>query len=80
MGRVKYMIPAISPPFKRMPPLKGVEALTMDTTFIYFHINWALDLPFCATEHINVKESVAIFLAVFRWCNNFLNKKVIIYS
>ena len=46
----------------------------------YFYINWALDLPVCATEHINVKEFVAIFLAVFRWCNNFLNKKVIIYS
>ena len=46
----------------------------------HFYINWALDLPVCATEHINVEEFVAIFLAVFRWCHNFWNKKVIVYS
>lgn len=46
----------------------------------YFYVNWALDLPDCASEQINVKEFVAIFLAVFRSSNNFLYKKVVIYS
>lgn len=46
----------------------------------YFYVNWALDLPDCASEQINVKEFVVFFLAVFRSSNNFLNKKVVIYS
>lgn len=46
----------------------------------YFYVNWALDLPDCASEQIHVKEFVAIFLAVFRSSNNFLYKKVVIYS
>lgn len=48
----------------------------MDTFFFY----WALDLPDFASEYINVKYFVVIFQAVFRWCNNFLNKKMIMYS
>lgn len=62
---------------KLTPLLKEVEVITMETIF---YVNWALDLPDCASEQINVKEFVAIFLAVFRSSNNFLYKKVVIYS
>lgn len=48
--------------------------------WILFYVYWALDLPDFASEYINVKYFVVIFQALFRWCNNFLNKKMIMYS
>lgn len=46
----------------------------------YFHVNWALDLPYVVGEHINVKEFLCMFLAVCRWGSFWKDKRVIIYS
>jgi hypothetical protein len=46
----------------------------------YFYVNWNLDLPVLAEEHINVKETVTIVLALPRWVEPLRDKKVMIYT
>ncbi|XP_033762030.1 uncharacterized protein LOC117343680 [Pecten maximus] len=46
----------------------------------YFYVNWQLDLPPLAQEHINVKEFLAIYFAFCRWGPTLCNKHVIVYS
>ena len=47
-----------------------------DTEWMYVH--WASDLPLVEEEHINVKESLIILLAVRRWSPTWVNCSVIV--
>ena len=49
-----------------------------DTEWMYVH--WASDLPQVEKEHINVKESLIILLAVHCWAPKWINCSVIVYS
>lgn len=46
----------------------------------YMYTNWKLDMPPICDQHINIKELVAIFLAVCRWREHFRDHKVVIYT
>lgn len=46
----------------------------------FFYINWALDMPDVAPLHINLKETVIIVLAIFKWAYLLKNRRVIIYT
>lgn len=46
----------------------------------YFYVNWNADLPQIRNEHINVKETIAIVLALERWASCLANKRVILYT
>ncbi|KAJ8311870.1 hypothetical protein KUTeg_010579 [Tegillarca granosa] len=46
----------------------------------FFYTNWMLDFPAMVMQHINVKELVAIILAVIRWCISFRDKCLVIYT
>ncbi|XP_069131661.1 LOW QUALITY PROTEIN: uncharacterized protein [Argopecten irradians] len=46
----------------------------------YYYVNWELDMPPIYREHINIKEPVAIYLAICRWCHLLKNQHVVIYT
>ena len=46
----------------------------------FLYINWALDMPDVAPLHINLKETIIIVIAIFRWVSLLQNKRVIIYT
>ena len=43
----------------------------------YCYINWVIDMPQFALEHINIKELLIIFLAICRWGSVFQNRHVL---
>lgn len=46
----------------------------------FLYINWAVDMPEVAPLHINLKETIIIVVAIFRWASLLQNKKVIVYT
>ena len=44
----------------------------------YFYVNWTTDLPEMTEQHINVKETMAIVLALKRWAPLLSDKRVIV--
>lgn len=46
----------------------------------FFYINWKLDLPAVADFHINLKETITLILAIFRWHRKLQDKQVIIHT
>lgn len=46
----------------------------------FFYINWTLDMPDVAPLHINLKETIIIVIAIFKWASFLENKRVIIYT
>lgn len=46
----------------------------------WLYVNWEVDSPHLATEHINVKETLAIALAVKRWAPLWAGCSVVIHS
>jgi len=48
--------------------------------FDWAHVDWSIDIPGLAPEHINVKETMAVILAIYRWAPLLQNAKVIVYT
>ena len=46
----------------------------------WFYLNWDVDWPQISNMHINVKEAMAVYLAVYRWAPLWRNKRIIIQS
>ena len=46
----------------------------------WFYVNWCIDFPGMAPEHINVKELCTIILAARRWAHLWSNKHIVIYT
>ena len=46
----------------------------------WFYLNWDVDWPQISKMHINVKEAMAVYLAVYRWAPLWRNKRIIIQS
>lgn len=46
----------------------------------WFYLNWDVDWPQISNMHINVKEAMAVYLAVYRWAPLWINKRIIIQS
>lgn len=44
------------------------------------YFDWEYDLPRMLMKHINVKETVPIIAAAYRWAPKWRNKKVIVYT
>jgi len=44
------------------------------------YIDWALDMPFMYHEHINIKETIAVIAAVYRWAPSWAHCKVTIHT
>ena len=46
----------------------------------WYYVNWAQDVPEATTAHINVKETLAIGLAVQKWAPMWANCSVVIHT
>ena len=46
----------------------------------WFYVNWQVDLPSIAMQHINVKELCTIVIGARRWANLWANKHIVIFS
>ena len=46
----------------------------------WFYFNWDVDWPQISNMHINVKEVMAVYLAVYRWAPLWRNKRIFIQS
>jgi len=44
------------------------------------YIDWDLDAPALSAEHINVKETMAVILAIYRWAPCLQNSKVTVFT
>lgn len=44
------------------------------------YVDWKNDLPHMQSKHINVKETIAIIAAAYRWAPTWTNKHVIVYT
>jgi hypothetical protein len=42
----------------------------------WFYVNWRIDMPDIAEEHINVKELCVVLLAARKWCYLWRNKLI----
>ena len=42
----------------------------------WFYVNWSIDMPDVAEEHINVKELCVVLLAARKWCYKWSNKVI----
>ena len=45
----------------------------------WFYVNWQIDLPSYANEHINVKELCTVLIAAKRWAKDWVNRHVVIH-
>ena len=52
----------------------------MVTEYDWASVNWPIDMPEIADQHINVKETMAIVTAVRRWALHWANCKVVIHT
>jgi len=48
--------------------------------FDWYYIDWQLDTPKLAAEHINIKETMAVVVAILRWAPMLQNSCVTIYT
>ena len=46
----------------------------------WFYVNWELDYPDLAQEHINILELMTIIVAVKRWAHVFANKHIVVFT
>ncbi len=44
------------------------------------YLDWELDCPALLQEHINVKETVAVIAAIYRWAPTWTNSRVVIHT
>lgn len=52
--------------------------IVSDSDWAYFE--WDKDLPQWSSKHINVKETLAIILAAYRWAPQWENKSIIVFT
>ena len=52
----------------------------MITSEDWGYVNWRIDMPSIARSHINVKETMAVILAIYRWAPSWQGRYVIIYA
>jgi len=48
--------------------------------FDWAYVDWPLDVPALSKEHINVKETMAVILAIYRWAPQLCNSQVHVYT
>ena len=46
----------------------------------WFYVNWEVDLPSYSSEHINIKELLAIVIAARRWAHAWTNQRIVVYT
>ena len=44
------------------------------------YINWKLDMPSVSSTHINVKETMAVILAIYRYAPTWRGQHVVVYT
>ena len=52
----------------------------MITQYDWAYIDWAIDTPHYLIKHINVKETLSVVAAVYRWAPSWQGKHVIIHT
>ena len=48
--------------------------------FDWAYVNWKLDMPSMSTSHINVKETMAVILSIYRWAPLLRGRHVVVYT